>query len=115
MPRSMVWKSWRLVEATIGGLAFSLGGAIAPPYLVVDAESGQALIENQSTTPWFPASVTKLMTTYVALSAVRAGKLTMDTPLTMSLRASRMAPSKMGFRPGTEVTLDNALKSVMVK
>jgi D-alanyl-D-alanine carboxypeptidase len=39
----------------------------------------------------------------------------MDTPLTMSVRAARMAPSKMGFRPGTEVTLDNALKMLMVK
>ncbi len=115
MSPSMAWKTWRLLAATIGALAFSFGGAIATPYLVVDAESGQALIENQSTTPWFPASVTKLMTTYVALSAVRDGKLTMDTPLTMSLRASRMAPSKMGFRPGTEVTLDNALKMLMVK
>ena len=115
MSPSIAWKTWRLLAATIGALAFSFGGAIATPYLVVDAESGQALIENQSTTPWFPASVTKLMTTYVALSAVRDGKLTMDTPLTMSLRASRMAPSKMGFRPGTEVTLDNALKMLMVK
>ena len=39
----------------------------------------------------------------------------MDTPLTMSMRAARMAPSKMGFEPGTEVTLDNALKMLMVK
>src|SRR5271169_5985151 len=115
MSPSMAWKTWRLLAAMIGALAFSFGGAIATPYLVVDAESGQALIENQSTTPWFPASVTKLMTTYVALSAVRDGKLTMDTPLTMSLRAARMAPSKMGFRPGVEVTLDNALKMLMVK
>src|ERR1700678_1719856 len=115
MSPSMAWKTWRFLAATIGALAFSFGGAIATPYLVVDAESGQALIENQSTTPWFPASVTKLMTTYVALSAVRDGKLTMDTPLTMSLRAARMAPSKMGFRPGTQVTLDNALKMLMVK
>src|SRR5271169_3629647 len=115
MSPSMAWKTWRLLAAMIGALAFSFGGAIATPYLVVDAESGQALIENESTAPWFPASVTKLMTTYVALSAVRDGKLTMDTPLTMSLRASRMAPSKMGFRPGTEVTLDNALKMLMVK
>ena len=38
-----------------------------------------------------------------------------DTPLIMSARAARMPPSKMGFRPGTEVTLDNALKMLMVK
>ena len=55
------------------------------------------------------------MTVYVALDAVRAGRLTLDTPLAMSARAARMPPSKMGFRPGTEVTLDNALKMLMVK
>jgi D-alanyl-D-alanine carboxypeptidase len=93
----------------------TLGAAPATPYLVADAETGKVLIENESTAPWFPASVTKLMTTYVALSAVRDGRLTMDTPLTMSTRAARVAPSKMGFRPGTEVTLDNALKMLMVK
>ena len=49
------------------------------------------------------------------LDAVRNGKLTLDTPLVMSARAARMPPSKMGFRPGTEVTLDNALKMLMVK
>jgi len=82
---------------------------------VVDADSGQVLIENEATAVWYPASLTKLMTVYVALEAVRAGKLTMDTPLVMSARAARMQPSKMGFRPGTEVTLDNALKMLMVK
>jgi D-alanyl-D-alanine carboxypeptidase len=87
----------------------------APPYLVADVDSGQVLIEHNSTTAWYPASLTKLMTVYVALDAVRAGKLTMDTPLVMSARAARMQPSKMGFRPGTEVTLDNALKMLMVK
>ena len=85
------------------------------PYLVLDASTGETLIENQATEPWFPASLTKLMTTYVALDAVRQGRLTMDTPLVMSLRAARMAPTKMGFEPGTEVTLDNALKMLMVK
>src|SRR5208337_4488524 len=95
--------------------AFSAGAARATPYLVADAESGQVLIENEATAAWYPASLTKLMTVYVALDAVRAGKLTMDTPLVMSARAARMQPSKMGFRPGTEVTLDNALKMLMVK
>ena len=49
------------------------------------------------------------------VAAVRDGRLTMDTPLTMSRRAARLPPSKMGFRPGTLVTLDNALKMLMVK
>ena len=89
--------------------------AQATPYLVVDADSDQVLMQNEATAPWYPASLTKLMTVYVALDAVRNGKLTLDTPLVMSARAARMPPSKMGFRPGTQVTLDNALKMLMVK
>ncbi len=97
--------------------ALTLGAAFAQatPYLVVDADSDQVLMQKEATAPWYPASLTKLMTVYVALSAVRAGKLTLNTPLVMSARAARMPPSKMGFRPGTVVTLDNALKMLMVK
>jgi D-alanyl-D-alanine carboxypeptidase len=96
-------------------LTLGVASAQATPYLVVDADSDQVLMENEATAPWYPASLTKLMTLYVALDAVRSGKLTLDTPLIMSARAARMPPSKMGFRPGTEVTLDNALKMLMVK
>ena len=104
-------------RATLGVAALMLGAASAhaTPFLVVDADSDQVLMQNEATQPWYPASLTKLMTVYVALDAVRAGKLTLDTPLVMSVRAARMPPSKMGFRPGTEVTLDNALKMLMVK
>src|ERR1700689_4331035 len=96
-------------------LALGAASVKATPYLVVDADSDQVLMENEATAPWSPASLTKSMTVYVALDAVRSGKLTLDTPLIMSARAARMPPSKMGFRPGTEVTLDNALKMLMVK
>ena len=47
---------------------------LAAPYLVVDAGTGETIVENDATVPWYPASLTKLMTTYVALDAVaRAG------------------------------------------
>jgi D-alanyl-D-alanine carboxypeptidase len=108
---------WSLDRGAAFGLAallvLSATCASATPYLVADVDSGQVLLENESTAVWYPASLTKLMTVYVALDAVRAGKLTMDTPFVMSARAARAPPSKMGFRPGTEVTLDNALKMLM--
>ena len=103
------------VAALAGALALVAGAAAAGPSLVVDVDSGQTLSENDATEPWYPASLTKLMTTYVALQAVRDGRLTLDTPLTMSARAASMPASKMGFSPGVEVTLDNALKMLMVK
>jgi D-alanyl-D-alanine carboxypeptidase len=101
--------------ALVCALALGAGGASATPSLVVDVATGQTLFEQEATAPWYPASLTKLMTTYVALQAVRDGRLTLDTPLTMSARAANMPASKMGFRPGVEVTLDNALKMLMVK
>jgi D-alanyl-D-alanine carboxypeptidase len=106
---------WRALYGFAVALALGAASAQATPYLVVDADSDQVLMENEATAPWYPASLTKLMTVYVALDAVRSGKLTFDTPLVMSARAAHMPPSKMGFRPGTQVTLDNALKMLMVK
>src|SRR5271154_3814002 len=115
MPFGRCWIARRVLFGFAAMLAIGAVSARATPYLVVDADSGQVLIENEATAQWYPASLTKLMTVYVALDAVRGGKLTLDTPLVMSMRAARMPPSKMGFRPGTEVTLDNALKMLMVK
>lgn len=87
----------------------------AAPSLVVDAATGQVLHAEDATRPWYPASLTKLMTVYVALKAVQDRRVTMQTPLVVSNRAARMAPSKMGFPPGSEITLENALKIIMVK
>src|SRR5271166_5461629 len=115
----MPFDLWSLGRSAAAGLAASFAlwaaSASAEPYLVADADSGQVLMDHDATEVWYPASLTKLMTVYVVLDAVRAGKLTMDTPLVVSARAARAPPSKMSFRPGTEVTLDNALKMLMVK
>ncbi len=95
--------------------ALAAGHASAAPSIVIDVASGDTLFQQESTRPWFPASLTKLMTAFVALKAVREGRITLETPMMVSARAMSMAPSKMGFRPGTLVTLDNALKMLMVK
>ena len=101
--------------AVAAGLAVLTSAAQAAPTLVVDAATGAVLQEQEATRPWYPASLTKLMTAYVALKAVREGRISLETPMVVSVRASRMPPSKMAFRPGQEVTLDNALKMLMVK
>jgi D-alanyl-D-alanine carboxypeptidase len=63
----------------------------------------------------YPASVTKLMTVYVAFRAMREHKIAPDTLLKVSANALAQPPSKMGFKVGTEVTLDNAIKMLMVR
>jgi D-alanyl-D-alanine carboxypeptidase len=83
--------------------------------LLIDADTGKVLHSENSTQPWYPASVTKLMTAYVTLRAVKERRITLDTLLTVSPNAVAQAPSKMGFKAGTTVTVDNALKMLMVK
>jgi D-alanyl-D-alanine carboxypeptidase len=103
------------VSAFAFGLLVAGGALAAAPALVVDADSGKVLYAERATDPWFPASITKLMTAYVALQAVREGKVALDTPLAVSASAAAQPPSKMAFKPGQEITLDNALKIIMVK
>jgi D-alanyl-D-alanine carboxypeptidase len=83
--------------------------------LIVEADSGKVLHAEHATYPWYPASTTKLMTMYLTLKAVKDKRLTLETPLAVSSNAVAQAPSKMGFRAGTTVTVDNALKMLMVK
>jgi D-alanyl-D-alanine carboxypeptidase len=87
----------------------------AEALLVVEADTGKVLQAENATMPWYPASVTKIMTAYVTLKAVKEGRLSLDTLLTVSPVAASESPSKMGFPPGTQVTVDNALKMMMVK
>jgi D-alanyl-D-alanine carboxypeptidase len=84
-------------------------------WLVVEADSGRVLQADNATMPWYPASVTKIMTAYVTLKAVKEGRLTLEQTLTVSPVAASQAPSKMGFKPGTQVTVENALAMMMVK
>lgn len=102
------------------GLAPLCAAAVPPPAahaeatILVDAETGKVLEAENATYPWYPASVTKLMTAYVTLSAIKAGRITPDTLFTVSHIAAAQSPTKMGFPPGTQVTVDNALKMLLV-
>ena len=83
--------------------------------ILIDADSGKVLRAENATYPWYPASTTKLMTLYMTLSAIRDHRITFDTLFTVSPNANSQAPTKMGFPVGTQVTVDNALKMMMVK
>lgn len=96
-------------------VAATTNRATAEAMLLIDADSGRVLHAENATQPWYPASVTKLMTAYVTLKAVKAGRISLDTLLTVSPDAAAQAPSKMGFKPGSQVTVDNAIKMLMVK
>jgi D-alanyl-D-alanine carboxypeptidase len=89
--------------------------AQAEAQLLIEASTGKVLHAENATYPWYPASVTKLMTAYTTLRAIKEGRISFNTPLTMSRNAVAQQPTKMGFKLGTIVTVDNALKMLMVK
>jgi D-alanyl-D-alanine carboxypeptidase len=104
---------WLVLAAALAVVAPRIAHAEA--LLVVEADTGKVLQAENATYPWYPASVTKLMTAYVTLKAVKDGRISLDSLLTVSPVAAAQSPSKMGFRPGTQVTVDNALKMMLVK
>jgi D-alanyl-D-alanine carboxypeptidase len=89
--------------------------AHAEAQLLIEASTGKVLHAENATYPWYPASVTKLMTAYTTLRAIREKKVAFNTLLTVTKDAAAQQPTKMGFKVGTTVTVDNALKMLMVK
>ena len=104
---------WILVSAALA--AVTPRTASAEALLLVEADTGKVLQADNATMPWYPASVTKMMTAYVTLKAVKDGRITLEQLFTVSPTAASQSPSKMGLRPGTQVTVENALAMMMVK
>jgi D-alanyl-D-alanine carboxypeptidase len=113
--RPLLRKSFSWI-VTIAALAIAAPCALhAEALLVVEADTGKVLQADNATYPWYPASVTKMMTAYVTLKAIKDGRMTLDQLLTVSPVAASQSPSKMGLRPGTQVTVENALAMMLVK
>lgn len=89
--------------------------AAANPMLLVDLHTGEVLHDEDGGHPWHPASLTKLMTAYVAFAAVSSGRLDLDTPVKISQHAWNQAPSKSGLEVGSAITLRDALHILVVK
>ena len=103
-----------LAAASLLSMA-AVSRAHAEAQLLIEASTGKVLHAENATYPWYPASVTKIMTAYTTLRAIKEGRASFDTLLTMSRNAVAQQPTKMGFKLGTRVTIDNALKMLMVK
>lgn len=104
----------RLAAALVLGAVLT-GPAHAGTSLVVDASSGAVLSSENANQAWRPASTTKMMTIYLALKAVREGRLALETAIPVSKLAASQPRVKVYARPGQEITLDNALRIMMVK
>ena len=98
---------------TVALLGSTPAGAI--PMLLVDAATGEVLHDEEAGVPWHPASLTKLMTAYVAFAAIQAGRITLDTPIKVTQNAWNQAPAKSGLEVGSSITLRDALYIMVVK
>jgi D-alanyl-D-alanine carboxypeptidase len=92
--------------------------ALARPQIAtiaVDARNGRVIMANDPDGLRHPASLTKMMTLYILFQELKAGRVSLATPFTMSNRAAHMQPSKMGIRPGASYTVEQAIKSLIIK
>ena len=87
----------------------------AGPSLLFSPDNDAVLYAEDIDRPWHPASVTKIMTAYVAFEAIKAGRFSLDSKIPYSELASKMPASKIGMRVGSEVSVEFALKALIIK
>src|SRR5476649_3036825 len=84
-------------------------------YLVIDASSGRELASDQPDELRHPASLTKLMTLYLAFSALDSGRFSLGDALPVSMNALNAQPTKMGMPPGGTVIVPNAVMGLITR
>ncbi|MDQ0464069.1 D-alanyl-D-alanine carboxypeptidase (penicillin-binding protein 5/6) [Caulobacter ginsengisoli] len=91
--------------------------AQSPKYaaIVVDANTGEVLYAKSADSPRFPASITKVMTLYLTFEALSEGRIHASDMITVSARAAAQAPTKLGLRPGEQISVDDAMRAIAVK
>jgi D-alanyl-D-alanine carboxypeptidase len=83
--------------------------------IVVDAKTGEVLYGKRADAPRYPASITKVMTLYLAFEALAAGKIELDDPVVFSPRASAQSPTKLGVRAGDSITVMQAMQGMVTR
>ena len=93
------------------------GGGYSPPTasIVVDGNSGAVLEESNPDALRHPASLTKVMTLYLLFERLDAGKLRLDSQLTVSEHAASQAPTKLGLKPGQTISVEDAIKGIVTR
>ena len=97
----------RPAEAQVGSTRYSS--------IVVDANSGDVLEQVNADQPRHPASLTKMMTLYLAFEALRDRRISIDQAVPVSPHAAAMQPSKLGLLPGSQLTVEQAVLGLVTK
>lgn len=82
---------------------------------VMDARTGEELYSRNADTRLHPASLTKMMTLYIAFQDIEAGRISPDTMITVSANAAGQPPSRLGLRAGQTIALRYLIRAAAVK
>ena len=118
--------SQRLVQGFYGAaLTALLAGAPAqarslyavPKYaaFLVNSDTGEVMYARQADAPRYPASITKVMTLYLAFDAIAHGRMSESDMITVSAHAANQAPSKLGLRVGGQISVHDAIGVIATK
>ncbi|MHA6642599.1 D-alanyl-D-alanine carboxypeptidase family protein [Mesorhizobium sp. A623] len=105
----------KLLLAASAALPMLFAPALANPSMLFDLQTGKVLEHQDAFKRWYPASLSKLMTAYVTFRAIAAGEVQLDSPIKVTKHSAAEPPSKMGFKPGQIMRLDNAMEMMLVK
>lgn len=86
----------------------------ATSYILVDADSGKVIAEKNADKPLPPASLTKIMTMYVASQALADGRTNLNDVVTVSTKAWKMGGSRMFIQQGKQVSVKELVKGVII-
>jgi len=106
------------VAATLAALSVTAPGAEASERyaaIVMDARTGEVLVDDHAEELRYPASLTKMMTLYMVFDALQRGQITLDTRLVASRNAARQPPSRLGLRRGNSINVDQAIRAIAVQ
>ncbi|HTI03347.1 MAG TPA: D-alanyl-D-alanine carboxypeptidase family protein [Acidisoma sp.] len=100
-----------LCALAILALAPKPSRAALPPMsaVMIDAKTGQTLYSQNANAPRYPASLTKLMTLYLLFEALRDNRITLNEMMPVSVHAASVEPVKLGARPGSRITVQEAI------
>ena len=87
----------------------------ATGYLLIDATNGEVLVEHNADQPLPPASLTKMMTAYIAEREIAEGRMSFDDKVPVSIKAWKTGGSRMFIREGTEVRLEDLLRGIVIQ
>ena len=111
--------------ASFAALLLSLLAAVTPAaaetqksghaHILVDAGTGAILEAENADKVLYPASLTKMMTLYIAFQDIEAGRVTLDTLITVSENAANQAPTRLGLKAGQKIALRYLIRAAAVK